>query len=297
MAVTFATKGTVTFKRKWKMTKNLEDQTAGEIGSATSGAQHTAAETAKTVPSAANEAPVDAIISEQNAQIEALTSATMALAESVGMSQAQSQRDTAFHAAIDSLKSASLAVRSNLASGQAVPGSQGQVDNRDCGGCSCVDSNCCTFDIYVVSIRALAMQNLEIADSVANPWAEMEIQMFAYLDNGVGAMIPSLFSTIGVRKLIQFPGVPVTIERLVGQVSVPNGQSKNVTVTVDALEVDSGLIERVTGGRDEEGTAKGTLTLNCCSCDDQLTEFDLNFTGGGQGGGTIGIKVVARRSC
>lgn len=279
------------------MSKNTDSENTARVIPSNASVDSTARAIASTSAPALNEAEMSAIFIRQSTQIEALTNATIELAASVGNSQAQTQRDSAFQDAMDSLKSASLAVRSNVATARTAVAPRGHFESQSCSGCSCVNSSCCTFNIYVVSIRALSMQNLELDDSVANPWSEMEIQMFAYLDNGIGAVIPSLFSALNVRKLLQYPGVPVTVERLIGQVSIRNGQSKNVVVTVDAIESDAGLIERATGGRDEEGSAKGILSLNCCSCDDQTTEFDLSFTGGGQGGGTIGIKLVARRSC
>jgi len=141
------------------------------------------------------------------------------------------------------------------------------------------------------------MQPLEIADSNANPWGELEIRLFAYLDGGIGAVIPSMFSTLSLRKLVQWPGLKVRVDRTIGTVCLRKGRTKTVTIGVDAIEEDSGLVERATGGRDEEGSNSSVMVLDCCCSTSPSTVFDIAFTSGGQGGGAIEVEFVAVRKC
>lgn len=164
----------------------------------------------------------------------------------------------------------------------------------ECGG-SCLSNDCCQFDIIMTHVRVLAMQPLELDDSNINPWGEMEIKMFAYLDGGIGTIIPSMFSTLTVRKLIQYPGLKVGINRIIGTVTVQKNKAKTITIGVDAIEEDSGLIERATGGRDEEGSNSSTMILDCCCCSPTAITFDVNFTSGGQGAGAIEVGFTAQK--
>jgi hypothetical protein len=144
------------------------------------------------------------------------------------------------------------------------------------------------------SIRVLAMQPLELDDSNANPWGEMEIQVFAFLlPDMTGTLFPSLFTNITLRKLLQHAGLPISIGRKVGRVCVPKGQTKMQEVGADVLESDAGLIERATGGRDEEGSGRGILTLTCCAGITPTCVFDVALTSGGQGGGAVQLTFTA----
>jgi hypothetical protein len=172
---------------------------------------------------------------------------------------------------------------------------------RDCGcSCGCLSDQCCRFEIRFDSVRVLAMQPLELDDSNANPWGELEVKMFAWVDSGLGplgAIVPSMFSDLSLRKLLQHPAVPVHVNRTIGTVEVPKGKPKTIIVGVDAVESDAGLIERATGGRDEEGSASATMTLDCCCSAPSTCSFDVSFTSGGQGGGAIEVTFSANKRC
>jgi hypothetical protein len=258
----------------------------------------------------ASEPGVLEAIERQNRQIEELGRLTAGLAELMAETRVQAQRDSAFLSAVESVRGASTAVAAaaNLrqapaaAAGGTIPGLA--VDPRtgaemgcDGGLCECTSPNCCCFQIWMTSVRVLAMQPVEIMDSNLNPWADIEVQMFAYLDGGTGAVIPSLFSYLTLGKLAQYPGPKVSVERPIGTVCLRKGRTRIVTVTVDAIESDKGLLERLTGGRDEEGSNSGTMVLDCCCSQEPKLIFDVQFTAGGQGGGAIQVEFAARRSC
>jgi len=262
-----------------------------------------------TEPGAGGNAATDSVliaaIERQNAQIEELGRLTARLAEQLADARAQSERDSAFLSAVDSVRTASSAITATAAQRMAAPQVQGpayttapeQDDRCGEGPCECIAQNCCCFEIVMTSVRALAMQPFEVEDSTANPWSKMELRMFAYLDGGIGAVIPSMFSTIDVDKLLQWPGVKVTIERRIGIVCLPKGRTRVVGINLDVIESDAGALERLTGGRDEEGSNRGTMLLDCCCTTPQTLSFDVQFTSGGQGGGAIEAEFTARRTC
>lgn len=222
------------------------------------------------------------------------------LVEAVGRMQAQSTRDAAFRGLTEDIRTSLATLHAPVA---AVPAPRAAEIPRegvrdDCGEspCGCVGTSCCCFDIVMTYVRVLAMQPLEAVDSNANPWAEIEVKMFAHI-NGVGAVIPSMFSTLSLRKLISDPGLKVTIGRTIGNVCLKKGRPKVITIVVDAIEEDSGLAERATGGRDEEGSSSGTMVLDCCCSTPPTLAFDIPFTSGGQGRGAIEVGFTAVRTC
>jgi hypothetical protein len=234
----------------------------------------------------------------EDQQITELRELTRSLMGSVQAMQVQSARNAVFQDAIADVKSATRAML--VAPAVAGPIAYPNPDlTRECGEqpCSCVSSQCCCFDIKMEYVRVLAMQPLELQDSNANPWGEMEVQMFASLDGGIGAVIPSMFQTLQLRKHIQHAGLKVGVNRTIGTVCLPKSGTKSVRINCDSIEADSGLIERATGGRDEEGSNFGTMILDCC-CNVQPTlSFDIAFTSGGQGGGAIEVGFIAVRAC
>lgn len=269
---------------------------------------------AQAAPPVESAAPTDPAIIEaierQNRQIDELARLTTGLAELVAQGQAQSQRDAAFLSAVESVRSASASVaagavfrevaQADSAAHVAAAPNPHPAERGDCsegGLCECTAPDCCCFEIVMTGVRVLGMQPLELEDSPANPWADIEVQMFAYLDGGIGAVIPSLFSTIPLGKLIQHPGNWVTIERRIGIICLPKGRTRLVRVHCDAIESDKGLLERLTGGRDEEGSGSGMMQLDCCCSAEPTLVFDVQFTAGGQGGGAIEVAFAARRTC
>lgn len=273
-------------------------------------AGQTSARIVPDIEAAATDPAVMEAIERQNRQIAELAQLTTGLAELVAQGQAQSQRDAAFLSAVESVRNASAVVATGAAfrdAAGAAPDSYGAVapsphpaGRDECsegGPCECTAANCCCFEIWMTGVRVLALQPLELEDSQANPWADIEVQMFAYLDGGIGAVIPSLFSAIPLGKLIQHPGNWVTVERPIGKVCLPKGRTRLVRVNLDAVESDKGLGERLTGGRDEEGSASGIIQLDCCCSVEPTLVFDVQFTAGGQGGGAIEVAFAARRSC
>lgn len=234
----------------------------------------------------------------EDQQISELRELTRSLMGAVQAMQVQSARNAVFQDAIADVKSATRAML--VAPTGAGPIVSPHPDLRkDCSErpCDCVSSQCCCFDVKMEYVRVLAMQPLELKDSNANPWGELEVRMFASLDGGIGAVIPSMFQTLGLRKHIQHAGLKVGVNRTIGTVCLPKGGTKSVRITCDAVEEDSGLVERATGGRDEEGSNFGTMNLDCC-CNVQPTlSFDIAFTSGGQGGGAIEVGFIAVKAC
>lgn len=240
------------------------------------------------------ETPLDG--SEQ--QLAELRATLGTLADAVARIQAQYNRDAAIRGVTDEVRTTLASLRAPAAVQAPVVAAEPVRGESDCGErpCGCVKESCCCFDIVASYVRVLAMQPLELEDSNANPWGEMEVKLFAHI-NGVGAVIPSMFSTLSLRKLISDPGLKVTLGRPIGNVCVRKGSSKNVTITVDAIEEDSGLLERATGGRDEEGSSSATMTLDCCCSTPPTLAFDIPFTSGGQGRGAIEVGFTAVRTC
>jgi hypothetical protein len=257
------------------------------------------------LPPAERQAPaVPQPADPRDQEMEALRELTRSLLVTAQAMAAQQTRSAAIQETLADVKAASRVILTSGATAAApVPAPR---PCSDCGKstdecsespCDCVSKNCCCFDIVMSTVRVLAMQPLELADSGANPWGELEIQMFAYLDGGIGTVIPSMFSTLSLRKLLQFPGIKVRVDRTIGTVCLAKGKTKTITIGVDAIESDAGLLERITGGRDEEGSNSATMILDCCCSVPPSVSFDVSFTSGGQGGGAIGVEFTAIRKC
>jgi len=231
----------------------------------------------------------------QEQQLSELKQLTQTLMQSVQTMQTQAARNAKFDDTMADLKATARAIMVNPAA--PLPYPQQVVDKCGCKdeSCDCISNDCCCFDIVMTYVRVLAMQPLEIQDSNANPWGEMEVKMFAYLDGGIGAVIPSMFSNLTLRKLIQYPGLKVSINRTIGTVCLTKGKQKMITIGVDAIEDDAGLLERATGGRDEEGSNSTTMNLDCCCSTPITATMDISFTSGGQGAGAIEVGFTALR--
>lgn len=236
------------------------------------------------------------VIESQEKQLTELKELTASLVQSVHAMQAQTTRNAKFDDTLADLKATARAML--VPSIAPIANTQHASEKGCCGDqpCGCVSNDCCSFDIVMSYVRVLGMQT-ELDDSNLNPWGELEVRLFAYLDGGIGAVIPSMFSTLTLRKLLQHPGVKVSINRTIGTVYVSKGQTKLITIGVDAIEEDAGLIERVTGGRDEEGSNSSTMNLDCCCGSSITTSFDISFTSGGLGGGAIEVGFTAIKKC
>ena len=237
-------------------------------------------------------------------QLSELQKETAELADTLTSIQAQRARDEAVMALLRDIRATNASVRAAATSHPppvVIEREQGVVreESRDCGGgsCDCVSQDCCSFEIRMTYVRVLAMQPVELADSNANPWAELEIRMFAYLDGYIGSVIPSMFSTMSVKKLAAFQGIKNSVGRTIGTVSVRKGKSKTITIGCDVIEEDAGLAERVTGGRDEEGSNTATMILDCCCASAPTLAFDVHFTSGGLGMGAIEVGFDAVKKC
>lgn len=235
------------------------------------------------------------VIDLQQQQLNEVKELTHSLMQSVQSMQEQSARNAKFDDTLSDLKATARAMMITSNQNYAIP----NVQEKDCGcndePCDCVDSHCCCFDIKMTYVRVLDMQ-IEPVDSNIQPWGEMEIKMFAYLDNGIGALIPNMFDSMRLKKLINQPGIKVNVGTIIGTVCIPKGTKKEIRIQVDALEEERGLIEQ-TAGRDEEGSGFAIMNLDCCCSSSTTASIELSFTGGGQGGGTIEIGFAAIKKC
>lgn len=232
---------------------------------------------------------------DEQQQLNELKELTRSLMLSVQRMQEQSARNAKFDDTLSDLKATARAmmVNPNQPASNSIDREKGCGCNDD--DCNCTSSNCCCFDIKLAYVRVLNMQ-IEPVDSNIQPWGEMEVKLFAYLDNGIGALIPNMFDSMKLKKLIDSPGIKVNVGAFIGTVCIPKGSTKIVSITVDGLEEERGLIEQ-SAGRDEEGSNTTIMNLDCC-CNSSLTaSMDLSFTGGGQGGGTIEIGFTATKKC
>lgn len=225
---------------------------------------------------------------EQMSELRELTRSLLIASHTI---QAQNSRNAAFQEAISDVKTATRAMM--LAPAGTNPHEQIQV-KEDCGCNGCLDSECCEFEIRLTDVRVLAMQLLEIPDSNIDPWSDLELKMFASMD-GIGAIIPGMFSTLNIGKLANHIGLWTQINVLVGTVSVRKGQPLTKILRVDAIESDAGAIERALGGRDEEGSGTGGIILDCCVSSPITCTFEIPFTSGGQGGGAIEVRFSATK--
>ncbi len=237
-------------------------------------------------------------------QLAELRELTRSLMSAVQTMQTQSARGFELREAIGDVKAAT---RSMLAAPIGLPYPSptdgrkqdcncGEGTNCGCGPCECVASSCCTFKIEMSELRITQMQTpLEFVDAAANPFAEMEMRLFPSI-NGIGPVIPNMYSTLPFRKPLLKPGHWYPINRYVGTVTVCKGTPKKVDLNLAAVEVDDGGVE-ATAARDEYGTANFSMVLDCCSSQPTTATVEVHLDYGGLGGGTFEARFVATREC
>ena len=216
--------------------------------------------------------------------------------------QAQSARDALIEETLNEIRATAEAALVPRASVERTREHEARYprehSGRDCGcsPCECVSEGCCCFDIIMTNVRVVQMQ-IEPADSNVNPLGEMEIRMFASIDEPpfLGAVIPDLFSYITIHKLLFEEGVWQAVNRVIGRKCISKRTPVTVPLRVHAVEVEH---QEPLAMRDEYGTATGSLTLDCCCTTiTPTTTFELSFTGGGQGQGKIACQFIAQRVC
>lgn len=249
----------------------------------------------------------------QATEIAQLRELTEALIGAVNTLQTANQRDPTISDLIESVSAATRSMAEHGAIQRTVAGrpsappqasgwvdeyGRAQGEDCGCGPCGCLASDCCKFKIEITHARAIQMQlPTEILDSNLNPFGEMEIRFFASID-GVGAIYPNLFSTLGLRKNLFKPGMWVQISSKVGTVEVCKGKPKQIKVDVDALEADlSAGGTEIIGLRDEYGTASANLTLDCCTSVPATTTVEVHLDHNGLGGGAIELRITATKIC
>lgn len=245
--------------------------------------------------SAALAAVVPAPAPSTESQLRDLQALAQSLLLSVEAMRATAAHNTAIQDAVGDIRTATKAMLASPAPTRTAAGTPAQkpdcgCDSPDCLPCECVSSKCCTFEVELTHVRVVQMQ-IEPADTAAS--TGMEVRLFAAIDN-IGAIIPYAHGYLTLHKLINQQGIWAPIYARVGPVSVRKGSTKAVVVTVDALELED---NEPLALRDEYGHGEGTLLLNCCSDAPVSTSFEIHFTGGGQGGGIIEVRITATRKC
>jgi hypothetical protein len=230
----------------------------------------------------------------QDEQMSELRELTRALLVATHSMQAQNARNAAFHEAISDVKTATKAMLTLPVGAVPNPHEYAPVEDCGCGGCR--SSDCCEFEIMMTDVRVLSMQLLEVEDSNVNPNADLELRLFGSM-RGRGAVVPGMFSTLNISKLANHVGLWTQVNTVIGTVMVKKGQPLTEIVRVDAVEIDSGLVERLTGGRDEEGSGTNSVILDCCVSSPVTFTVEVPFTSGGQGGGSIDVRFSATKKC
>lgn len=233
-------------------------------------------------------------------QIGELRELTRSLLVAVQAMQVQSTRNQEFQNVISDVKAATRAMLTTppvVATDRHTVGVEqlhGE-QNCDCSPCGCISERCCAFDVIFSEVRVVDMQ-IEPVDSNILPFNLMEVQLFASI-NGKGIMVPDMFGFLSLHKLINRPGVWSQVNRVVDTVYVCKGQPKSFTIRVDGKEIEEGVLEQATALRDEYGTASAVMTLDCNCCTPPVLTFELDFEGGGQGGGTLEMRFTAAKKC
>ncbi len=236
-------------------------------------------------------------------QLAELRELTRSLMGAVQAMQAQSARGFELREAIGDVKAAT---RSMLATPLGLPLPDSTDSRRQgcnctggndcgCGPCECVSSNCCTFKIEMTELRITQMQTVEPVDSALNPFAEMELRLFPSI-NGIGPVIPNMYSTLPFRKPATRPGHWYPINRYVGTTTVCKGAPKKVDLNLAAVEVDDGGLE-ATAARDEYGTTNFSMMLDCCSSQPVTATVEVHLDYGGLGNGSFEARFTATREC
>lgn len=232
----------------------------------------------------------------QSRQISELRDLTTSLMETMGNLQKENAQNLAYFDALSDIKAATKA----LIVTQAIPQKDGKDKrdpdiDKDCvSPCECVSDTCCSFDIMMTEVRVSSMQN-EPGDSNLGA---MEIRIYAHIE-GVGAVIPGMFSTLSLHKPIGNPALWTTVNTKIKEVTVPKNTNKDFTIKVQGKEVEQTILENLLYLRDEHGAGKGTLTLNCCCMAPEIT-IEVPFTAGGLGlgnRGSIEVRFSAVKKC
>lgn len=244
----------------------------------------------------AKAAPPTNATTEDVAQLRELTTS---LIHAVGAMKAENEQRGVINGLVDDVRAATRSMRLGevpAAHPVPIPGRTDVDCDCGCGPCDCVASTCCTYQIQVSHVRAIEMQlPLEPFDSNILPYAEMEIRMFVSID-GIGTVIPNLFSTLSLRKNIAKPGLWTQVNRSIGTVTVCKGGPTQFVVAVDAVEVDDGGVEAL-GIRDEYGSGAVTLSLDCCVSTPTTAFVEVHLDHNGLAGGAIELKLVATKIC
>jgi hypothetical protein len=294
-------------QRRFIMSKIRSDE---EISSSESAPKKTPSEEKFSTQSLAEAAMIEAqIIATQNEQISELRSLIGSLGERVAAAQATNAREAQFKSAVQSVEAAAIAVQRGIAPAVSVEQhslnpATGQVRDANCGPCECLDSACCTFEIWMSHVRADQMQlPIDIGDSNILPTSVMEIWMFSSIDHihNVGVCIPdaSPLSYLPLHKQITEPFGPWTsVNRLVGTTTVRKGSPLKTEISLTAVERENALERVKPVNRDEWGTAAGIVTLDCCYSDYSPILISVPLSSWGQAGGVItGRFIVVKRCC
>lgn len=233
-------------------------------------------------------------VPDADAQMAELRELARSLMSAVQAMQIQNTRGLELRAAIDDVKAATRAM---LVAPARITDSTVDIEDgcTGCGPCECISDRCCLFDIVMTHVRVIDMQ-FEPGDTNLGLIGPMEVRMFASI-NGIGAVIPNMFSTLSLSKLINKPGVWCQVNQSIGRIEACKGQPKTITISVDAVEVEEGLVEQAVLLRDEYGTASVGIVMDCCCSVPSTVSVEINLTGGGQGGGAIEAKFSATRIC
>ena len=252
--------------------------------------------TAETSPLAADVASSAISDTTQlNDQMDQLKVMVNSLALAFQASQTRNSQSAAFLEAASEIKQAARSMAVGAAATVypvVTPSLPRECGGCGCGPCECVSDRCCMFDVTMTHVRVIDMQ-IEPVDSNA---ANMEVRMFASI-NGIGAVIPNLFSTLTLHKLINKPGVWSQVNQSIGRVEVCKGNPKTINISIDAVEVEDVVEVAAAALRDEYGTASVTMVLDCCCSVPSTVSVEVHFTGGGQGGGAIEAKFSATKIC
>jgi hypothetical protein len=198
----------------------------------------------------------------------------------------------------DAINDVKAATRSMLVTPQSINQISSPILERagdcGCGPCECVSPACCTFKIELSSIRITQMQ-IEPVDAAANPFAEMELQVYPTID-GIGTICPNIYSAYSLRKPLTKPGIWYPVNVRFGTVTVCKGKAKQLTINVAGIEIDDGGIE-ATAARNEYGMADANIVLDCCSAQPVIVIVEVHLDHGGLGGGTFEAMITATREC
>jgi hypothetical protein len=258
------------------------------------------------VSSAAAQLPAvqSELVRQQNDRLAELQGLVGALSEQVMAAQALRTRDDQFSAAVRSVESAAAAVQRGLVVPSPVSAPETpQPRESDCGcgdeSTSCVSCKCCTFQIWMSHVQVNQMQNPLVPSEVPDTAVGlMEVWMFASIDpvQNVGVCIPdpSPMSSVTLHKqLTDSAGPWISINRLVGTVTLRKGVTKKVDIMLTAVERELSAVEQAFPlNREEFGSGTASVSVDCCYSDYSPIEVHVDLTSWGQGGGAITGKFI-----